>query len=199
MASFTGTRAVAARTDLVRYALTALAAMLAPALLAAPASAQKGAASTELAIDAVERCVTIANGTLEEVGAELVDLGWTVEYSDAHGPFMWELSASKIFPDGADVYLFALIELYPTGLIVYCTYDAQGVTGAVDLNAITTEYEVTGTVEQTDTGTYGAWEEIDDGGVYYVLAEQNPADASFFLQMTFVVPPGEETAGGGVK
>jgi hypothetical protein len=179
--------------------LTAIAALLVPALVAAPASAQKGAASTELAIDAVERCATIANGTVEEAEAELVDLGWTIEYSDSAGPFVWEISASKVFADGADVYLFALIELYPTGFIVFCTYDAQPVPGAVDLNAITDAYDVVGTIEQTDAGAYGAWEEIGDGGVYYVLAEQNTADAYFFFQMTFFVLPGEGTAGGAVK
>jgi hypothetical protein len=93
--------------------------------------------------------------------------------------------------------LFALIELYPTGLIVYCTYDAQAVPGAVDFNAIAATYDVVGTIEETETGTFGAWEEIGDGGVYYVLADHNPADAYFFFQMTFVVLPGEQT--GAVK
>jgi hypothetical protein len=198
MASFTGIKVVTAGAGLVRNAL-AMAVLLAVALLAVPASAQKGTASTELVIDAVDRCVSIASDTLEDVEADLVDLGWTIEYSDFSGPFVWELSASKIFPDGTDVYLFALIELYPTGTVVYCTYDAQAVPGAVDLNVITTEYEVVGTIEQTDAGVFGAWEEIGDGGVYYVLADHNTADALFFLQMTFVVLPGDDTAGNAAK
>ena len=162
---------------------------------ATQAKAQKGATSTELVFEAVEICGLIIND-LDDAEAELAATGWAIDYSQANGPFVWELGASKIYDDGTDVYIFALLETYPTGLIGYCSFDAQVVPNTLDLEAVAAEYEVTGWVEYTDIGAYGTWEEFGDGGVYYVQASQDAADNYFFLQMTFVTEAAGTTGGG---
>jgi hypothetical protein len=171
-------------------------ALFAVALLASgsiQAYAQKGPATpagpTDLVGDAVEFCAMIVND-LEEAEIQLPANGWTVEYSDASGPFVWEISASKIYADGSDAYIFALIETYPAGSIGYCSFDVQAVPNTLDLAAITDEYDVAGTVEQTEDGTYGTWQDVGTDGTYYVLANQDAVDNYFFFQMTFVAANG---------
>jgi hypothetical protein len=201
--SLTRTRAVAAvSTDLFRFAMPA---MFAAALLAfgsSQAHAQKGpgtpAEPADIISDAVDFCAMIVND-LEEAETQLPQDGWTVEYSDANGPFVWEISASKIYADGTDAYIFALIETYPAGSIAYCSYDAQSVPGALDLTSITTEYDVQGNIEQTEDGVYGTWQDSGTDGTYYVLANQDAVDNYFFFQMTFVAANGTTGAIGGGK
>jgi len=197
----TRTKAAAAvSSDLIRFALAGFLALALTSFLVTQAMAQKtpgGAPSPALVTDAVDICGIVVNEPLEDAEAELANLGWSLDYSEPSGAFVWEINASKIYDDGTDVYLFALLELYPTGLIGYCTFDAQAVPGRVDLNAVADVYGVPGTIEETDVGIYGAWEEIGDGGIYYVLANQDYSDNYFFLQMTFIVPPDTEAMGSG--
>ena len=186
MASLRRTQTAAAvTTDLLRYALAGLVALALTSIMTNQAQAQKGATSSELVAEALEICGTIVTD-VDDAEAELADTGWFIEYAEANGPFVWELSASKIYDDGTDVYIFALIEVYPTGLIGYCSFDAQAVPVSLDFEAVAEEYDVPGMIKYTDIGIYGAWEEVGDGGVYYVLANQDIADNYFFLQMTFV-------------
>ena len=186
MASLRRTQTAAAvTTDLLRYALAGLVALALTSIMTNQAQAQKGATSPELVAEALEICDTIVTD-VDDAEAELADTGWFIEYAEANGPFVWELSASKIYDDGTDVYIFALIEVYPTGLIGYCSFDAQAVPVSLDFKAVAKEYGVPGMIEYTDIGVYCAWEEVGDGGVYYVLANQDIADNYFFLQMTFV-------------
>jgi hypothetical protein len=197
MASLAKIRAAsAALPGPLRITMAGLVAVALAMFAATQAKAQKGATSTELVFDAVEICVLIVSD-LDDAEAELAATGWAIDYSQANGPFVWEFGASKIYDDGTDVYIFALLETYPTGLIGYCSFDAQVVPNTLDLEAVAAEYEVTGVVEYTDIGAYGAWEEFGDGGVYYVQASQDNADNYFFLQMTFVT--GATDANGGGK
>lgn len=201
--SLTRTRAVAAAsTDLFRFAMPALFAAVLLAFGSSQADAQKGPATpaepADLISDAVDFCAMIVND-LEEAETQLPLDGWTVEYSEANGPFVWEISASKIYADGSDAYIFALIETYPAGAIGYCSYDAQAVPGTLDLASITTEYEVQGTVQQTEDGVFGTWQDNGTDGTYYVLASQDAYDNYFYFQMTFVAASGTTGAIDGGK
>ena len=126
--------------------------------------------------------------------AELIGLGWIIEDSYSKGPFVWELDASKIYDDGTDVFLFALIESYPSGEIGYCSFDAQYVPVIQGLESIADLYGVSGIVEYVDGGAYGAWENMADDGVYFLLAEM--IDDYFFLQMTRFSELGAPAVGG---
>jgi hypothetical protein len=192
--SLTRTRAVAAvSNDLFRFAMPALFAAALLAFAPSQANAQKGpgtpAEPVDLIGDAVEICAMIVND-LEEAENQLPQDGWTVEYSDANGPFVWEISASKIYTDGSDAYIFALIETYPAGAIAYCSYDAQSVPGTLDLEAVAADYDVQGTVQHNGDGAYGTWQDTGTDGTYYVLASQDAYDNYFYFQMTFVASNG---------
>lgn len=185
-------------TDPINVALAATVALAIALGAATQARAQKGEASTDIVFDAVEICGLIIN-ELETAEADLANDGWAVEYSEANGPFVWEIGASKIYADGSDAYIFALLETYPTGFIGYCSFDVQGVPGTLDLEAVAAEYDVVGTVEYNDIGAFGIWEEFADGGAYYVQARQDSADNYFFLQMTFIGTSDGTGGGGGGK
>ena len=199
MASLAKTRAAAAALPYpLRIALAGFVAVALAMFAATQAKAQKGATSTELVFDAVEICGLIISD-LDDAEADLAADGWAIDYSQSNGPFVWEVGASKIYDDGTDVYIFALLETYPTGMIGYCSFDAQVVPNTLDLEAVAAEYDVVGMVEYTDIGTYGTWEEFGDGGVYFVQASQDNADNYFFLQMTFVTQATEALEAGAAN
>ena len=92
------------------------------------------------------------------------------------------------------MFLFALIESYPSGEIGYCSFDAQYVPVIQGLESIADLYGVSGIVEYVDGGAYGAWENMADDGVYFLLAEM--IDDHFFLQMTRFSELGAPAVGG---
>lgn len=162
--------------NLLQISLAAFAGVMLIALLATQATAQKRTpGSTSLIEDGIDLCAII-------------------EDSYSKGPFVWELDASKIYDDGTDVFLFALIESYPSGEIGYCSFDAQYVPVIQGLESIADLYGVSGIVEYVDGGAYGAWENMADDGVYFLLAEI--IDDYFFLQMTRFSELGAPAVGG---
>ena len=199
------TAAKTAKRNLVPYTTTALAVVLLAAFLVSEAAAQKApgpgpvnpGATADVIADAIDYCAWIAE---DSVGAEeaMTADGWTIDYSESSGPFVWEINASKIYADGTDAYVFALIETYPTGQIAYCSYDANTLSMQPDITTIGTLYEVDGEYEDYGNGIiYGTWEEINDDSFYFVLA--NTDVDYFFLQMTVVTAGGlhgGEAAGG---
>ncbi|MHA1559739.1 MAG: hypothetical protein ACTSWI_03595 [Alphaproteobacteria bacterium] len=200
--------AKAEKRPLFPYALTGLAVILLSAFLITQAAAQKdpapaggGAEAANIAADALDYCAWIAEDSIAAEGG-LVEDGWTVDYSESSGPFVWEINTSKIYPDGTDAYIFALIESYPTGQVTYCSYDATGISVLPDLYAFGDIFEVEGVVEDLGGGVvYGTWEDIYDDVFYFVLA--NTDIDYFFAQMTIISAGGisdgtpDAAAGGG--
>jgi hypothetical protein len=146
--------------------------------------AQTDAGAADIASEALDYCAWIAE---DSVAAEegLAEDGWVVDYSESSGPFVWEINASKIYPDGTDAYIFALIESYPTGQVTYCSYDATAIPVLPDLYAFGELFDVEGVVEDLGDGVvYGTWEDIYDDIFYFVLA--NTDIDYFFTQMTII-------------
>ena len=198
----------AEKRSLFPYALTGLAVILLSAFLITQAAAQKdpvpaegGAEAADIAADALEYCAWIAEDSAAAEGG-LAEDGWTVDYSESSGPFVWEVNASKTYPDGTDAYIFALVESYPTGQVTYCSYDASGISVLPNLYAFGEIFDVEGVVEDLGDGVvYGTWEDIYDDVLYFVLA--NTDIDYFFAQVTVITAGGindgaaEATVGDG--
>lgn len=203
MARLTTTTAKTAKRNLLPYAMTGMAVVLLSAFLVSEAAAQKApgpgpvnpGVQADIIGDAIDYCAWMAE---DDVGAEeaLAADGWTIDYSESNGPYVWEINAYKIYDDGTDAYIFALIETYPTGRITYCSYDANTLPAIPDLNAISQQYDVAGEIDDYGDGVaYGTWEEIADDAFYFVLA--NTDVDYFFLQMTAVTAGGLYDSGSG--
>lgn len=207
----TRTVALAVRRNLLPFSVAALGAALLSAFMVSNALAQKapgggdggggGGNANDLIFDAIEFCAEISEDSLD--GEEqLIAAGWTIDYSDSNGPYVWEISATKLYPSGAEASIFALIESYPTGEITYCSFDAFDSPEAPDLAIVAQEYDVIGETQDMGGGLiYGTWEVVEGDTTYYVLA--NTDIDYFFLQMTAVttgLPPlgdGDAPAGSG--
>ncbi len=204
MARLTTTTAKTAKRNLLPYTMTAMAVVLLSAFLVSEAAAQKapgpgpvnpGGAQADIITDAIDYCAWMAEDDIAAEEALAAD-GWTIDYSEANGTYVWEINAYKIYDDGTDAYIFALIETYPTGRITYCSYDANTLPAIPDLARISQEYDVAGEMDDYGDGlVYGAWEEITDDAFYFVLA--NTDVDYFFLQMTVVSAGGFADAGSG--
>ena len=180
--------AKADKRALLPYALTGLAIILLSAFLITEVTAQKDAGedtgATNIAADALDYCAWLGEDSVAAEGG-LVEDGWTIDYSESSGPFVWEINASKIYSDGTDAYIFALIESYPTGQVTYCSYDATGISVPPDLYAFSELFDVDGVVEDLGDGVvYGTWEDIYDDIFYFILA--NTDVDYFFAQMTVI-------------
>lgn len=183
--------AKAARRDLRPLILTALATAFLLAVIATQAFAQKGPGpagqSANLIEDSIDLCALLS-GDRAEAESELAAQGWSIDYSDSNGPYVWEVDASKTYADGTYASIFALMETYPTGQITYCSFTADSVPNVPDLAAVQQIYDVDGEVQPYDGGADGTWEQIADGVAYYALA--NVSEGYFYLQLTTVAQGG---------
>lgn len=196
------------KSALLPYVFMGFAVVLLSAFLVTQAAAQKEPGADEntganIAADALDYCSWLADDRVAAEGG-LAEDGWAVDYSESSGPFVWEINASKIYPDGTDAYIFALIESYPTGRVTYCSYDATGISVPPNLNAFGELFDVAGVVEDFGDGVvYGTWEDIYNDVFYFILA--NTDIDYFFAQMTIVSAGGifdddvDATAGDGGK
>lgn len=177
--------AKASARDIIPYALAALAAAFLIAIAATQASAQKGSDGSYLVVDGLDTCGEIVDNP---AGAEglLTDAGWFVEDIFQNGPFVLEISASKIYDDGSDAYIFALIESYPSADLGYCSFDVQAVGGTVDLAIVDETYDTVGMIEPGEFGIHGTWEAATDDAIYLVLSNYEEDSAYLFVQMTKV-------------
>jgi hypothetical protein len=182
--------AKAERRNLLPYVLTGFVVVLLSAFLVTQAAAQKdpgpdgNAGAGDIASEALDYCAWIAEDSLAAEDGLTAD-GWNIDYSESSGPFVWEINASKIYPNGTDAYIFALVESYPTGQVTYCSYDATGIPVPPDLHAFGELFDVDGIVEDLGDGVvYGTWEDIYDDVFYFVLA--NTDIDYFFAQMTII-------------
>lgn len=178
----------AEKRTVLPYAVTGFVVILLSAFLVTQAAAQKDPGpdgdAANIASEALDYCAWIAEDSLAAEDGLTAD-GWTIDYSESSGPFVWEISASKIYPDGTDAYIFALIESYPTGQITYCSYDAGAIAVPPDLYAFGELFDVEGVVEDFGDGVvYGTWEDIYDDVLYFVLASTDVD--YFFVQMTVI-------------
>ena len=189
------TAARASVRDILPYAATALAAALVVVFAVSTADAQqKGGDASYLVVDGLDTC-----GSIVDSGADAEDVlindGWFVEDIYQNGPFITEISASKVYDDGSDVYIFALIETYPSAEIGYCSFDVQAVPGNVDLAIVEETYETVGMVEPGEFGMHGTWEAATDDAIYLVLVNYEPDSAYLFVQMTKVGDPSPQSGG----
>jgi hypothetical protein len=200
----TAARAVA--RDFLPLSLAALASVILLTLLATQAWAQKspGPASpggpppagqpANLIEDSIDICSSLS-GDLTDAQNQMVAQGWSIDYSDSSGPYVWEVDASKIYSDGSNASIFALIETYPTGQITYCSFTADSVPNPPALETVEQIYDVTGEVQHYEGGADGTWEQVGDGVTYYALA--NVDLNYFYLQVTTVASGGLAGAPGG--
>ena len=188
-----------AAREVTQLGLATLAAASLVALVATQATAQKNAdESPDMVIEAIDICgMILTDVTAAE--AELANLGWFVEDSYSISPFSWEISASKIYDDGADAYVFAVIESYPSAEIGYCSFDLQLIAEPVDFDVVVDTYDVVGEVRHDDVGAYGTWESVDDDAVYFVLGTYEDGADYFFVQMTRLGEGTSAGIGGGGK
>jgi len=187
--------AKATARDILPYAATALAGAILVAVAATTADAQqKGSDASYLVVDGLDTCGALVD---DGTGAEdiLIDDGWFIEDVYQNGPFITEISASKIFDDGSDAYVFALIETYPSAQIGYCSFDVQAVGGTVDLGIVEETYDTVGTVEPGEFGVHGSWEAASDDAIYLVLANYEDESDYLFVQMTKVGDSSQQSGG----
>ncbi len=181
--------------DFLPLSLTALATVILLALFATQAAAQKGPATPtgqapNLIEDSIDYCALLS-GDLTDAQNQMTADGWSIDYSDSNGPYVWEIDASKTYSDGTSVSIFSLIETYPAGQITYCSFTANSVPNPPSLEDVQQIYDVDGEVQPYDGGEDGTWEQVGDGVTYYALA--NVSENYFYMQLTTVATGGLST------
>lgn len=174
-----------------RHARLGATALVAVAVAASPALAQKGPASSGLSltalIDGYAHCMNAADDKAM-AEATLADLGWTLDEEYPAGAFQTSVSAS-LTQGNDEAYFYADIETYPTVMLVYCTYTVYGSTAGVDLATMAAEFGLEGgTIADgqgsEDFGTYGVWEQLLDDSLVLIRAEV--FSDSVYIQVNWV-------------
>ena len=170
----------------ILVAFTAL--LMALILAASPAFAQqKGGASVgDLIIEGIDLCGLLVDD-VPDVEEQLEGEGWVIEDVYQNGDFVLDRSASKIYDDGTDAYVFATLETYPGSSIGYCSFDVQFLQAPQDLAIVLETYDAIGEVSIDEFGyVHGTWQSIENDSYYLVLAHYEDENDYLFLQMTRV-------------
>ena len=136
--------------------------------------AQKGpVVPTDPFAEGYDMCLeTIGHDALAQFISVMEAAGWNAEEYPALGPWTHVAGGSR---EIGDVVLFAYAEVtaYPSGAFhSYCSYDMNGVAGALDFETIGTRFELDGRVEAGPDGAYGTWEMPLDEGLLVIFAYQ---------------------------
>lgn len=179
---------------LASAALTATA--LTACLAASPAFAQEktkekpGANGSTSAMqvleDARSLCDRVASGD-ESVRDTLDELGWAPEV-DAYGevPYYHEIEAGKEYPGVGLAEIWGFIELYPSHVIGYCTFEIMSPEVDIPVAELNNMEGLTGGVERIDYGTYTSL--VNDSEPHHVMIQARQTEDSFLYQVTDIIP-----------
>jgi hypothetical protein len=161
------------------------------ALLAAPAAGQEETKTKEpaapLAIELLELCELYADGDVL-ANTTAASQGWQASETETDSIFVRSFDATKTLEGIGDATLFSLIESYPQLTLGYCRIDIASPQGQVGVAELDTLERLTGDLETTQAGTYGAWNGTEAGRDYMLLANQD--EFGFGLQLTILEPVG---------
>lgn len=160
-------------------------------LLAAPAVAQEKIKDKQpaapIAIQLLELCELYANGDVL-ANTTASQQGWQASETETDSIFVRSFDATRTFEGIGDAALFSLVESYPQMTLGYCRVDISGPQGEVGVAELDALERLTGDLEITDAGTYGAWNGTTEGHNYLLLANQD--EFGFGLQLTILEPVG---------
>lgn len=161
------------------------------ALIVAPAAAKEKIKDKQpaapLAITLLELCELYANGDIL-ASTTASGRGWQTSETETDSIFVQSFDATRTFEGIGDAALFSLVESYPQLTLGYCRVDIADPQGDAGVAELDTLERLTGDLEITDTGTYGAWNGTEEGRNYMLLANQD--EFGFGLQLTVLDPVG---------
>ncbi len=179
------------KTGLKLVAVSALAA----ALVTAPAFAQTKSkdktdedlaelAATVLA-SARHLCDRVAAND-ESVLDTLEEFGWEPEV-DSFGeiPFYHEIDGSRDYEGVGRADLWGFVELYPTHIIGYCTFEIISPELDIPVEDLSFIPELTGELEEAEDGVYASFSNAD--APHHVFVQARRTIDSFFYQVTDII------------
>jgi len=110
--------------------------------------------------------------------------GWDndVTYDIGNAPFYKEISAFNSYEGVGDAEIWGFLEEYPGYWIGYCSFTVLSPETTIDINAINARADLTGSVQQNESGTFGSWRDNGSSPSTFVHAYQT--EDSFVLQIT---------------
>lgn len=177
-----------------RFTTVSLAAVAALSL-AAPAlaqdkpkkpSADNGSQGIEILADAREFCDRVAGNDSSVLDA-LEDAGWNPEV-DAYGevPYYHEIEGTRDYPGAGKAEIWGFVELYPTHIIGYCTFEIVDPSFDIPVEELTSMPGLTGETETIDYGTYTTLSNSTPPHHLFIQARQT--EDSFVYQVTDIIP-----------
>jgi hypothetical protein len=157
------------------------------ALLAAPVAAQEKTKTKQpaapIAIELLELCELYADGDVLAT-TTAGEQGWQASETETDSIFVRSFDATRTIEGIGDAALFSLIESYPQLTLGYCRIDIASPQGDVGVAQLDTLERLTGDLQVTESGTYGAWNGTAEGRDYLLLANQD--EFGFGLQLTLL-------------